>query len=133
MQHQLSKSLVSSSEIARLYHEDADGMKEAVEKYIKYGWTVHADIFDKLLRCALLALVPAYKKYFYSVHGKMLRDSQPHAEDVPETSVTVIQSVMRMKIAKSVASKLKNKLQQNHEAEVEARKQYEALFAQEEQ
>lgn len=104
----LSAKLIKTKEIARIYHENASPeVKEAVIKYTQYGIAITPSIFDTTLRCALLALTPIYRKFFYSAKGLLLRQHYMGAdEEAAQINATMLQTMFRMRLAARVKNKL---------------------------
>lgn len=56
-----------------------------------------------------MALVPEYRRYFYSDKGRILRQHYMDIEeDAADLNVTIIQTALRMKLATKVKTKLLN-------------------------
>ena len=142
VQKQLAVSHIETSELAKLFHEPAmAAMKSEVGAYITRGIVIHSDVFDPLLRVAMVALTPEYRRFFYSPAGmhstfvyalpyiyiyiyidtgsilrKHFMDAEVEASDV---NATAIQTILRMRMATKVKNKMMQTLKERtalHEA-----------------
>jgi len=118
LQKQLNPNHIETSELAALWNSSVSNeIKTAVDNYVNRGIPVHANIFDSILRCAMIALTPEYRRFFYSEKGTILRKHYMDADvEAAEVNATVIQSALRMKIANKVKGKLLSKLTKVKEA-----------------
>ena len=110
----LAEKLITTSEVAKLYHENTSKEdKKAVQDYIHIGYVIPPTVFDQTLHSSLLALTPAYKKFFYSASGSLLRQHYMEAdEEVANINATIIQTALRIKLASRVKAKILRLAQQ---------------------
>ncbi len=105
IQRQLAKSLVATSDVAKLYRSvTSKAHVELVSQFLKFGVPLGIETFDQLLKHSLELLVPVYRSFLlFSEDGAIMRDNQIHIiAEALDVSATIIQCVWRRKHAKDV-------------------------------
>jgi hypothetical protein len=102
MHRQLAQSLISKSEVARLYLDVTPYEYQAsLSKFLKLGTPVEAHTLDPLLLASLKALAPEFTKFYRTTTGSQL--FQLHLPDmaveVSSVCATLIQARWRVKKA----------------------------------
>ena len=109
IQHQLAKSLVPTSEVARLYRSKTSKQHiELVNQFLKFGVPLGIDTFDQLLTHSIDMLVPVYTNFLlFEADGAIMRDNQVHViAEALDVNATIIQCVWRRKQARATTHDL---------------------------
>ncbi len=109
MHKQLAEELQFDSEVARLFPivTSAPHCQE-LYSYLKYGTSIHIQVFDSLLRLCLRALAFEYAKFFRGVGSEFVKIQLPElVQEAKQLSATFIQIAWRLKAGRNVAQKIK--------------------------
>lgn len=111
IQKHLAKSLVKTSEVARIYrHVTPPEHIQSIIHFLKDGIAVGVDAFDDMLYYCLKALVPAFKIFYLRHGGAGMRDCLSNVENTAlaiHGIAVVIQLQWRCKLAKMKISSIK--------------------------
>lgn len=126
---QLATSLVSKSEVARLYPELTKQQHgESISLFLRRGTPVEVEIFDSLLLCALKSLAVEYQLYFSGSGREVVSSYLPDVwQESQHTSAQLIQAMWRTRMARSVVDRMKHLVTARKAAEAQLKKEQKAL------
>lgn len=102
-QKQLAKSLVSESEVARLYRTvTSKNHVDLVIDFLNFGVQPSVAVFDALLRIAIEKLFKVYRIFLlFDPAGSILREQQVEViAEAYDVSALIIQTALRRKLAR---------------------------------
>ena len=102
-QKQLAKSLVATSEVARLYRTlTSKEHIHSVAEFLKFGLQPNVVVFDALLKHALEKLLKVYRIFLlFEPAGYLLREQRMDIiAEAFDVSATIIQTALRRKFAR---------------------------------